>query len=271
MNALHLSGGRSVTVGLVMGAVGAVAAAQTPSGGQATRAGIAGVVRDTAGTPIYLAKLTIGGNTATTDDSGRFDVRGLASGTQSVAVTKIGYAPVFFDVTLPPDSLVVLAIRLRRAQRLDPVTIEATRINAALAQTGFIDRQRVGLGTFLSPQRVDSLAAVVFQPSQLLRGVRGIDLRCKLGCAEYVPVPHNLGTDCLWLFVDGVRRGLASEIDELGLSPSAIAAIEVYDRASAVPMEFQGAMPRKQGRGFSTGSGCGAVAYWTKTRVPLAP
>jgi hypothetical protein len=117
----------------------------------------------------------------------------------------------------------------------------------------------------------DKLAAVsdnsdlIATPSQFLRGVRGIDLQCRnLGC---VPVPRN-HTSCLWLFIDGVPNGPARLIDSLGLNPNAISAIEVYDRPGVVPMEFQGALPEKQGRGFSMTGGCGAIAFWTKARVP---
>ena len=72
---------------------------------------------------------------------------------------------------------------------------------------------------------------------------------------------------CLWLFIDGVPHG-TQQIDDLGFSPSGIAAIEVYERPSLVPLHFQGQLPMKQGRGMSNGAGCGALAIWTKSRIP---
>jgi hypothetical protein len=43
--------------------------------------------------------------------------------------------------------------------------------------------------------------------------------------------------------------------------------MEVYERASLVPMEFQGTLPQKRGA-VSLAAGCGAIAVWTKARVP---
>jgi len=54
----------------------------------------------------------------------------------------------------------------------------------------------------------------------------------------------------------------------VGVTPGIVAAIEIYDRPSRVPVEFQGAMPQKQGPSFSLAAGFGAIAVWTKARVP---
>jgi len=102
----------------------------------------------------------------------------------------------------------------------------------------------------------------VLTPSNFLRATRGIDLRCPgLTC---VPVAHNSSTPCLQLFVDGVRIGPAEQLDSLSLSPYEIGAIEVYDRSTIVPAEFQAPPPIKPGRGLTPGSGCGAIVLWTK-------
>ena len=242
------------------------ASAQSAPTDVSRKSGIAGVIRDSIGRPIQRANVLVDGEKLTTvsDDSGHFDLRGLPSGPNGFTIAKIGYAPVSFETSLPPDSIVVLAIQMRSVQTLSTVNVTAERVQASLARIGFVERQRLGLGSFLTPQQVDSMADLISTPSQFLRGVRGIDLRCRnLGC---VPVARHAG--CLWLFIDGVPNGPARLIDSAGLNPNAISAIEVYDRAGTVPMEFQGALPEKQGRGFSMSGGCGAIAFWTKTRVP---
>jgi len=228
--------------------------------------GIAGVIRDSLGTPIPRANVLVdGGNVATaSDDSGRFDMRGLPNGPNGFTIAKIGYAPVSFEVSLPPDSIVVLAIRMRTVQTMSTVNVSAARVQAYLARTGFLERRRLGFGSFLSPEQVDSMADRMMVPSDFMRAVRGIDLQCNHGC---VPVARNYAS-CLSLFVDGVPHGPARIIDSLGLNPNAIAAIEVYDRPSTVPIDFQGGLPEKQGRGFSMSAGCGVIALWTKTHVP---
>jgi hypothetical protein len=228
--------------------------------------GLAGIVRDTLGRPIIAANVLVDGSSvaAITDDSGRFDVRRLSAGSNGFTITKIGYAPLSFEVSLPVDSVVVLSAMMRPVQVLNTVNVNAERTNAYLARTGFTERQRLGLGSFLTPQHLDSIAMAVSTPSQLLRGVRGIDLvRCRGLCTVVSHSPPG----CLWLYIDGVPHG-TQQIDSLGFSPSGIAAIEVYERPSIVPMEFQGQLPIKQGGGMSMRAGCGALAIWTKSRIP---
>lgn len=235
--------------------------------------GVLGVVRDSLDRPIRLARVFVdGSNTSTvSDDSGQFELRGLSSGVNGFTVSRIGYAPVSFETTLPPDSLVVLSIRLRAIQVLDPVKVNAERVNTYLTRTGFVERRRVGLGSYLSPTEVDSIANVIFSPSQFLRGLRGIDCRGGSGGGSgCVPVSRGRAA-CLMLFVDGTPMGPARLVDSLGLNVTAIAAVEVYDRATAVPLEFQAAPQAKSGRGLSTAAGCGAIVLWTKTRIPHAP
>jgi hypothetical protein len=242
-------------------------AQSAPPIAQRRQSGIAGVIRDTAGKPISHATIFVDGEklAAVSDDSGRFDVRGLPSGSNGVTVTKIGYAPVLFETSLPSDSIVVLSLAMRTVQTMGTVNVTADRAQSYLARTGFVDRRRLGLGSFLSPAEIDSMADLVATPSQFLRGLRGIDLQC--GGTACVPVPRNHAS-CLDLFVDGVPHGPARIIDSLGLNPNAISAIEVYDRPSVVPIEFQGGPPQKQGKGVSLTSGCGAIALWTTTRIP---
>lgn len=239
--------------------------AQTPD---TTRkhSGLAGLVRDSTGRPISAANVLVDGSNVAvaTDDSGHFDVRRLPAGVNGFTITKIGYAPLSFELSLPTDSVVVLSVTMRTVQVLNTVNVNAERTNAYLARTGFTERQRLGLGSFLTPQHLDSIAMSVSTPAQLLRSVRGVDVRCPRGlCTVLTRSPPG----CLWLFIDGAPHG-TQQIDSLGFSPSGIAAIEVYDRPSLVPLEFQGQLPMKQGRAMSMAGGCGALAIWTKARIP---
>ena len=228
--------------------------------------GLAGVVRDSLGRPIIAAKVLVDGSSITvaTDDSGHFDVRRLPVGPNGFTITKIGYAPLSFEVSLPADSVVVLSVTMRSVQVLNTVNVNAERTNAYLARSGFTERQRLGLGSFLTPPHIDSIAMTVVTPAQLLRGVRGIDVNCP---RDLCRVTAHSQPGCLWLYIDGVPHG-TEQIDSFAFSPSGIAAIEVYERPSLVPMEFQGALPVKQGRDMSNGAGCGALAIWTKARIP---
>jgi hypothetical protein len=238
--------GCAVVLGVVLSAPDARA--------QHNRSGIAGVVRDSLGRPVPLAKIFVpdAKETAVTDDSGRFDLRGLPGGANDVTITKIGFAPTSFTATLPADSVVVVAILLHRVQVLATVNVSAARVQQALTRAGFFERQHAGWGTFLTPETVDSMADRLLTPSGFLRDVRGIDLRCgRLTCR---PVARN--ARCLRLFVDGASYGSAADIDEMGFTPASISAIEVYDHAATVPIEFQ------------RSDGCAAVVLWTKAKAP---
>ena len=232
----------------------------------ARHAGIAGVVRDTQGAPIAGASVFVDSSarSVVSDDSGHFDVRGLVPGKNGFTITRVGYVPVSFETSLVADSIIVLSIQMRSIQALDPVKVTAVRINAYLGRTGFTERRRLGTGSYLTPEQIDSMAPLVTTTAQLLRSVRGVYVRCPGSSCEVHP---QTPPDCLALFVDGAYLG-SDQIDVLGLTPAGVAAIEVYERPSIVPVEFETALQQKRGRGMSFASGCGAIAVWTKARVP---
>jgi carboxypeptidase-like protein len=231
---------------------------------------VAGVVRDTLEHPLAFATILVEGRelSVVSDDSGRFHLAGIPSGLNTFTVMRIGYKAVSFDVMLAPESTLVLGIHLKSIQTLGPVTVTGAAQIPRLARTGFYDRQRLGLGTFLSPQRIDSLD-FVDSPAQLLRGVRGIDVRCF--SAKRCSVHTRSPPDCLWLFVDGayVPAGVGgqSQIDDV-MGTGEVGAIEVYERPMTVPSEFQAQLPAKRaGQVFTVKAGCGALVIWTRTHA----
>ena len=169
-------------------------------------AGLAGVVRDSLGVPVRRVSVFLDGGlaAAVTDDSGRFDLRGLPSGESDFTLSKIGYAPVAFRVTLPHDSLVVVAIRMQSVQALPVVSVVSEREPPRLKRTGFFERRKVALGSFLSPEQIDSMADRITAPSQFLRNVGGIDFRC--GSAAYpFPAISRVASGCSWTELSTAR------------------------------------------------------------------
>ena len=236
-----------------------------PRDGSIVRSALAGVVRDSLGNPIKFAAVVVEGTelSAVSDDSGRFHIRGIVPGTVDVAVRRLGFAQVQFTTTLAPDSTLVVAVRLRSVQALGAVTVKAAFEAPLLARSGYCERERAGLGSFVPPAKVDSMAGRVITASQLLRDVRGIELSC--GAGSRCSVHTRRLPDCLNLFVNGVH--VEGELDDnVGLSE--VYAIEVYERPVIVPTEFQTKLPMKQGRGFTPKAGCGALAVWTRARAP---
>ena len=240
-----------------------LAAAQAPPPGAPHRlTALAGIVRDTLERPIDWVTVLLDGTDLSTvsDDSGRFHLGGITPGSRTFTVMRIGYEPLSFETTLAPDTTLTVDIQLRPTKMLEPVDVTAVRASR-FTRTGFYDRQRLGTGAFVSPERVDSLRYVT-SPARLLRDVPGIDVRCGPAGACVV---RPRWTNCLLLIVDGVSYG-ESQLDNV-LGTSEVHAIEVYDRASRVPIEFQGRLPRRTG-GLTVRAGCGAIAVWTKSRAP---
>jgi hypothetical protein len=238
------------------------ASSQVSDGSPKGTAGIAGVVRDTLGRPLHLVAITaLGRDTSVvTDDSGRFALTKLPPGPTSISILRIGYRAITFEADLPGDSTLMVAIRLQPVTTLGAVVTSAERISKYLARTGFPERVHMGIGSFLSPQQVDSLSRIFTRPAQLLRDMRGIDVQCGgTGCIVHTRRPP----DCLLLFIDGVFAD--GQIDDQ-LTVGGIAAIEVYERPNKVPAEFQGKLPEKRGL-LSRAAGCGAIAVWTKARA----
>ncbi len=248
-------------------AIGVSLPAQSP--GSPTRpAAIAGVISDTTMRPLAGAELLVDGTDlkAVSDDSGRFHLAGVPEGRNGFVVRKIGYTAVSFETTLAPDKTLVIQIRMQHAQALDAVVVSGERLLPGLARVGFYERERQGIGKYLRPESIDSLAHVT-RPSMLLQNVTGLMLDCRRGarCAVRSSTPPY----CLQLFVDGqYTTGSAVEyaLDET-LNPGTIGAIEIYRHPSSVPLQFQPPMLQKAGRGVTGQAGCGVIVVWTRGKT----
>lgn len=152
----------------------------------------------------------------------------------------------------------MIEVHMRPVTVLDTVTITA---ESRLRRFGFYDRRRTGLGTFLTPEQVDSLARVISTPARFIQDVRGIELVCIIECV----VKSRWGY-CLQLYVDGARTNV--QMDAV-LTVDEVYAVEVYDRPTTVPTEYSAPLALKGGRGreLSPVGGCGAVVVWTRSHA----
>ena len=219
------------------------------SAAQRRTAALRGVVRAEEGGPIARARVVVdeGGSTLT-DDNGGFVVAGLPGGTQWVSVHAIGRAPFEQAVVLRTADTTALDLTLGPLPIvLDPVRVLGTHGMRHMA--GVEARRRSGRGYYRSEAEIKRMGS--------LRGVLGTIPTVRLGQGPTVfdvlvllPKP-GVGFLCrAGLFIDGRR----AEYEELAsYRPADLIAVEVYPRASSVPVEFQ-----------SMGSGCGVVLIWTK-------
>jgi hypothetical protein len=237
------------------------AAAQSPAKG----AGIAGVVRDTAGNPLPLVTVKADGKDLSdvTGSDGRFFIAGLPGGNNDFTVTRGGFRTMTFTATLTTDSTLVLALKLHRVNTLAAISITAPAAIAQLKRSGFYDRERAGLGSFLTPQHIDSVAVRHQMTSQLMQDMNGIEVAC--ASAGRCTVQTRRAHGCLRLFVDGQQMPGDEQVDDV-VPIGEVAAMEVYANPNTVPTEFQGKLPAKRST-LTAKAGCGAILVWTRARL----
>lgn len=235
-----------------------VTAAQTPP----LEVRAVGSVRDSAGTPIANAEVTISTARARTDSLGRFSIRVGKGDSTTITIKRLGYESITFtvatdtlahndlDVELQPVARALPAIAVTKERRARVPTIE-----------GFEQRKMTkgGAGFFLTREQIAAREGT--RLSNILRDARGV--RIVRG-----PNNQNLlrfsrwsskGAGCapqMWL--DGA---LIKDLEIDDISTNDVEALELYANSSSAPSEF--AAPQ-----FSGGrSSCGVVAIWTRRPI----
>ena len=218
---------------------------------------LVGSVRDTAGKPIAGAEVRIAGGEllARTNDAGGFRIGAAPVGHLTLAVRRLGFAPLSTDLTLRAGRVDSLVVRLATlAADLPGVTVEdeaTPRSHRFLA--GFWERRSHGFGSFITRDEIEARHASNFAdvvrmvPSTAVTSVNGrpaIRFRRGPGTRDCPPQ----------YWVDGQRVDQASP-DEF--VPEDVEAIEIYPGPATIPVQFA---PRP----FSYT--CGAIVIWT--RVP---
>jgi hypothetical protein len=129
---------------------------------------------------------------------------------------------------------------------LSPVVVEAPRVDERLHGVGFMSRMQALSGTFITREEI--VKRNPRNTSDLLRRIPGF----RVSEMGEVSAPRSTQTLCSGVdyFIDGVHAD-GSEI--AFVLPRAVAGMEVYSSAAAVPIQYQlAAQPR-----------CGVVLIWT--------
>ncbi|HET7620515.1 MAG TPA: carboxypeptidase regulatory-like domain-containing protein [Gemmatimonadaceae bacterium] len=217
---------------------------------------LSGVVRDAQGQPLHGAQLMIWGSdvTGSTGDDGTFTLAGLPSGTQSLEVRYVGYAPTRVAVDLASNQTRSVDVTLsERADVLDQVTVYGKAPKRRLDYTGFLERRKsAGSGRFITRADITEMRPVDL--TDILRRVPGLRL-VPTSYFDYTilssrgATTNPSGTCQPLIFVDGARL-----LDDTGLNgmirPGDIAAIEVYAGPAGAPLQY-------------SGGDCGSILIWT--------
>jgi hypothetical protein len=215
---------------------------------------LAGYVRDEFGHPVTLATVMVEGSTlsTTSNDSGFFQLRDVPAARDVFTAMRIGYAPISFEIVMPPDSAVYTDIRLRSVVNVEKMTVTDKATPIGLMKVGFAERQRSTMGQFVTPEMIEKMPMATSTAS-ILRQVQGLDVRCprRLGGGCSVSSAHG---ECLSLWIDGHYSTIRGEDLDDAIPISGVYAIEVYPRSLQVPSQFQRNRYSKP---------CGAIVLWT--------
>ncbi|HJU74290.1 MAG TPA: carboxypeptidase regulatory-like domain-containing protein [Gemmatimonadaceae bacterium] len=219
---------------------------------------LTGRVVNGAGQPIVGARVDVVGTPGATltRDNGEFSLNELPSGTQTVVVRQIGFAPVEQAVELSTRAPQRVTVALTRAaQVLAPVAITASA-DAGLDKVGFNQRRRGAGGYFITAddiaKRSPNVLTDVFRTVPSLRVVPS-------GTDYVIENARNPMNGCVKYYIDGSpwEALFPGDVDRL-LPAWEIAAIEVYNGAST-PMQFQA----------PGASNCASIVIWSKTRTGM--
>jgi hypothetical protein len=214
---------------------------------------IRGIVRDPRKNPLAGATIDVDGVDAQvrTDANGRFAAANVPTGSRTIAVRALGFAPLFQPIAVlekQNDEITVdmLAVSL-------PSVNVTGRQNVSLLQLDFEQRKREGFGTFKDSTEIVKHTSIrsIFQgiPSLVITGV---DVR-SFGLftpGQSLSTNNPAGGCPANIYIDGQPSDLGVLIS---LSKEQIAAIEVYIRQEFAPAKY-----------LLLSNNCGVVLVWTK-------
>jgi hypothetical protein len=237
---------------------------------------LTGRVRDRSGQPVANAHASVWGAAGdrTTDSRGRFALDGLPSGTQTLEVRALGYAPenavVHLAAGQPSDVDVTLG---ERVTELPAVAVRAKE-SRGMKLDAFYERMEdvkrgINRGYFITPEEIESRKPPFI--TNMMDGLPGVYVDRRGGRLN---IPRGILRDpkdplrrCeMAVFLDGMQilGGLRDSMDHV-LSPrrpdsideiapaSHIAAVEVYVHPVMAPPQYQ-----------MLNGNCGIILLWTK-------
>jgi hypothetical protein len=214
---------------------------------------IRGIVRDPRKTPFVGATINVDGVTTEvkTDANGRFTMANIPTGSRTMGIRGVGYAPVLQPISVLEGQNDEIQIDMIPAS-LSPVNITG-RKNVSVTQLDFEQRRREGFGTFKDSTEIVKHTSIrsIFQgiPSLVITGVDASAFYL-FTPGQSLSTPNPAGGCPVNVYIDGKPSDLTVLIS---LSKEQIAAIEVYIRQEFAPARY-----------LLLSNNCGVVLVWTK-------
>jgi len=223
------------------------------------------VRRDSTAVAMAKIKLPLLDRTATTDDSGHFELKNVPPGKHELTVWAPGAAPVSMElVLLAGESYNMRIVLADDVQQLKEITVSAPR-DARTATSrrleDFERRRRRGNGVFLTEADIARRNPRLL--SDALVGINGIQLMTRgsgkvaiasRGLAPQTYQGGKTAAPCmLRLIIDGMAMPAGSSLDNV--TPNEVAGMEIYAGPASTPVELAH---------YQEDSWCGAILIWTK-------
>lgn len=217
---------------------------------------VTGRVVNKSGQPVAGARVDIEGIAAAaiTRANGDFTLDSLPSGTQTLEVRKIGYSVTEHPVELSAATPQQVTIRMADfVPTLETVRVEARR-DKNLFDVGFSQRQRMGMGYYITRDKLNTNAIRV---TDALRTIPGINVVSDGSGQNVITSSRDAMGGCVNIFVDGSpwQQVTPGDLDSY-LRADELGAIESYS-SSTVPPQFT--VP---GQG-----NCQTLVIWTERRL----
>jgi hypothetical protein len=249
-----------VAVALTAGLLTASAPLLAQAGGTAS---LDVVVVDSAGGPIAEVLVEVAGvrGGVRTNDLGVARVNGVPAGSRLVYAYRLGFGAARVPVQFAAGQVASTRMTLSTdAVTLAGVEVVVDPVIRNLQQRGFYARQRQGMGSFMTGDRIDELRPI--RTLDIFRRMRGFMV--VYDGRGYMDLQTTRGTagvgDCTapLIFLDGTLVPARTSSRENALSfinPESLAGVEAYAGGASIPAEYN-----------VTGSACGVVLLWTRTQ-----
>ncbi|MBI5600740.1 MAG: carboxypeptidase regulatory-like domain-containing protein [Gemmatimonadetes bacterium] len=182
---------------------------------------------------------------AVTDRKGYFEIDPVPAGVHDVLVRKMGLVPVRFRVAVTAGDLWDGTIRMDRAAQALPavVVLEASKALKNFRPPwidGFVERRRLGLGTFLD--RIDIEKSHLARTANLIARAPGVTTYQGFGYDELRSPRCGMGAGSkAMVFVDGIKMETSTNGRFVSLNdymPAMLWGIEVFRGRGSIPPQY---------------------------------
>jgi hypothetical protein len=239
------------------------AALAAPLGAQAPTAPASLLVVHVAtdqGQPLRDALVTVGGvlEPARTNARGDAWIPGVPPGNRLVEVRHTGFAYLRVGTDFVGGDTVRRELRMQsQPVELPGVVATSWGRSMKLRNNGFYDRQRRGMGTFMTQDQIEAIHPL--HTNDIFRHTRGaMVVRDRKGVESVVSSRgQSIGAKCpMQLYVDNVPLLSRDPRDQQeainGVPWNDIEALEIYTGPATIPAEYN-----------VTGNACGVILFWT--------